>query len=732
MATSLGDSWLSDDPLGENDGPGEFDRADLPSKALGILARVRQQSRSTTLGLIGPWGSGKTTVLDGIVRLLKAPDTDAARLMGEDWAVAQFNPWLYSDTLALHQGFFAELRAALPKGRRWNEARAGLVRFGRAVAPLGAAAGLLGLDGRTTIEGLADRLESSATAYRAKVEKKLQQLNIPLLMVIDDLDRLSAHELLHLFKLVRLAGRLPNVYYLLSYDERTLTDLLSKTDLVGPTGDRRSLDYLEKIVQVRIDIPMLRLDEVDSAIDRGLHMVAERHHVLQRPADLQELQLSFSKVLGQRLRTPRALKRYFGQLDAFLPSVGEEVHFGDFAVLTWLRTVEPGVYNLLQAYRGPLLGERRDPLRELGLEQKVQNADLRAKWMTRLSMARVAESDQDDVLYVLSRLFPRLQSAYSGTGTSDGSSGRESPVGRIANPDYFDRFFAFGVPMNDIADGVVAAAAEEIEEGQVNAPNAAQLIRKFRAEPDLVIRKLWAFTDAGPASRPGLLQWIAGEYAKNERHSGISRRIENFAADLTVTLNPRERKATIEELAKSDTGLYLAGMIQSILEGARYGTAADLDAAHTVSAELKPIIETLLVGRYAVVAKSFSSPLAFPPELDALKWLWRSISPRTFRSFLLKQVEQNRWSLLDELAWLVPTTISADNGQYITRFDEVDHFAELFDLDGAIQDLSAQLKEGETTQRYHGIEATEENRRGYVFALLLYQRDRPADPSLGS
>lgn len=732
VATRFEDVWLSDDPLGESDGPSEFDRAHLATKTLGILARVRRQSRSTTLGLIGPWGSGKTTVLDELVRLLKNPDSDAALLMGEAWGVAQFNPWLYSDTLALHQGFFAELRAALPNKRRWNDARSGLARFSRAVAPLGAAAGLLGVDGRAAIEGFADRLESSVTDYKARVETKLRELNMPILMVIDDLDRLSADELLHLFRLVRLVGRLPNVYYLLSYDEHTLTDLLSKTDLVGPSGDRRALDYLEKIVQIRIDIPLLRLDEVDSAVDRGLHMVAERHHVLQRPADLQELQLAFGKVLGLRLRTPRALKRYFGQLDAFLPSVGEEVHFGDFAVLTWLRTVEPGVYGLLQAYRALLLGEHRDPLRELGLGQKIENADLRADWMRRLDTARVAEADQDDVLYVLSRLFPRLRSAYSGTGTSDGSSGQDSPAGRIANPDYFDRYFAFGVPANDIADGLVAQAAERIERGELDGSDAAELMKKFEAEPDLIIRKLWTLAEANPIPRPGLLKWIADEYAKNERYGGIRQRIESFAAVLTLALEREAREHAVETLARTDAGLYLVGVIQSLLAGARYGAAADIDTAHAVAAEIGPAVDTRFSMRFVEVAEALSTPLMIPADTDALKWLWRSSDPAGFRDFLRAQVEQGRWSLLDELAWLVPTTISADQGQYITRFDEFAHFTELFDLDAAARELSAQLESAEITRRYHSIEATDENRRGYALALLRVWRDQSAQPGSGT
>jgi predicted KAP-like P-loop ATPase len=76
---------------------------------------------------------------------------------------------------------------------------------------------------------------------------------MPVLVVLDDLDRLTPDELPLVFKLVRLVGRLPNVYYLLRYDERTLLDVLRRTDLVGD-DEARGRDHLEKMVQVRLDL----------------------------------------------------------------------------------------------------------------------------------------------------------------------------------------------------------------------------------------------------------------------------------------------------------------------------------------------------------------------------------------------------------------------------------------------------------------------------------------------
>ena len=718
VATRFEDTWLSDDPLDETGTPGEFDRGDLATKVVSILARVRQKSLSTTLGLIGPWGSGKTTVLEELVRQLNVPNSATRDETSKTWSVARFNPWLYSDPLALHEGFFAELRNALPSEDRWSETRSQIAKIGRAAAPFGAVTSLIGLDTSRLIDAFANQIAQTTTAQRQKVERALRDLDRPILMVVDDLDRLSSDELLHMFKLVRLVGRLPNVYYILSYDEHTLTDLLSKTDLVGESGDRRSLDYIEKIVQVRIDIPLLRLDEVDHAIDQGMQAVTDRHDVRQLPADKQDLQFYFTSTLGQRLRTPRALKRYFGQLDSFLPSVGQEVHFGDFAVLTWLRTVEPGVYNLLQSCRHLLLGERRNPLRESGLARKVQNAVLRAEWVERLAEARVGDADQDDVLYVLCRLFPRLQQIYSGTGENRNDSGGYPKPGRIAHPDYFDRYFVFGVPTDDIGDGVLARAVGQIDGGQLGGKETGELAAKFVREPDLIIRKLGTLIDSNPSSRPGLVRWLAERYADSDPLGGVRQRLEGLISRVVLSLETAARDRDFEKLAQTDSGLYLVSRIQSILASATYGAIVEIEAAHDVASEMRPVVSDLLRVRFDTLADLVQSPLDVPAAADSLKWPWRSIDSEGFHTFLAAQVASRRWLLLDELAWLVPTSVSVDGRHYITEYDEISHFEGLFDLDTAAVSLSDELPEEGSTAFYHGLEATNGNRRAYALALL--------------
>lgn len=147
MTRTFEDAWLSDDPLAELDDEELFGRAHLIERIVGVLARVREQSESSTIGLVGSWGSGKTTVLDGLARRLKSPDAATTAALTAKWYVAQFNPWLYAGPLELHIGFFRTLRDALPKDAQWSDSKNRLLNFGHGAAPLAGVANAVGIDG---------------------------------------------------------------------------------------------------------------------------------------------------------------------------------------------------------------------------------------------------------------------------------------------------------------------------------------------------------------------------------------------------------------------------------------------------------------------------------------------------------------------------------------------------------------------------------------------------------
>lgn len=55
--------------------------------------------------------------------------------------------------------------------------------------------------------------------YKGKIEKGLKQMDRPIVVTIDDLDRLASAELFEVLRLIRNTAAFPNLIYVVCYDK---------------------------------------------------------------------------------------------------------------------------------------------------------------------------------------------------------------------------------------------------------------------------------------------------------------------------------------------------------------------------------------------------------------------------------------------------------------------------------------------------------------------------------
>ena len=226
------------------------------AQARQVAERIIRNRESSTFALVGDWGSGKTWLLEAMLRDLESnPDWHTAR-----GTVVRFNPWYYGDEQALFAGFASLLvQQTLKKGR----ARARLADMLELVGP---SAKFGAIDLTAAVKKAEKAVGVTAPSQiRNAVSEGLAKSGRQLLIVMDDLDRLNPDELLILFKLVRLVGDVPGLHYLLAYDEDTVHHLLKQTAIAGGSSER-ARRYLEKIVERRWEVPPLTDEQVDEIL----------------------------------------------------------------------------------------------------------------------------------------------------------------------------------------------------------------------------------------------------------------------------------------------------------------------------------------------------------------------------------------------------------------------------------------------------------------------------------
>jgi predicted KAP-like P-loop ATPase len=637
--------FLGDDPVdGSANSPDRLDRAAYSDHVVSLLNRVRDQSESSVLAMISPWGTGKSSVLLMLASRLRSA-------VPAQWIVAEFNPWMYADQDALQTGFFAELRGALPQDKRWNDVRKSLGDFGQTISPLGKLGALAGLDVSGIMSKFSQRLSGNSSVFKTKgiAEKALRTLGRPILVIMDDLDRLTPSELLLAFKLVRLVGRLPNVYYLLCYDERTLLDVLRRTDLVGD-DEARARDYLEKMVQVRLDLPVIRSAQTDHLVDEAFASVLDANNIELGPDDTYRISRTYSVHLRLRLNTPRVINRLFGQVDAFYTVVvSSEIDFVDFFLITFLRTMEPGVHSLLQQHRGELTNTDYGHL----LDKRSQ-AERAAEWRKRLGASGVLEQDVEGILQILASMFLPLRSAMNNTTYGNiylQEIGRRRGVGHA---DYFDRYFTFGIPEEDISDSLVSDAMVQLQAGETG-PAVAKFRDQLARDSSRVMRKLRVQLDAGVLPVPELLNVLAETYASLPVSTGLLGPeprwgVEAFGRELIRSLDVQTGTVAIEKMALSERGVLLVARIIEGLHGDDPVEDSDTRPEHYLSwhASAQTTLTRLVMAR--IEPEANVSVYDVPEEVWELIWPFYRLDNSACKAWMCSNIDAGPWTLIDVIS----------------------------------------------------------------------------------
>lgn len=711
-------SWpLGDDPVGGEAGQADsLGRGTFVRHITAVLNRVRQQTESSVIGVVADWGAGKTSIVNLVRDTLEEP-TDSS-----GWLIAEYNPWNYSDLESLITGFFAELRLAIPKDGQWDQTRERIGGLATAVAPIGKVAALVGIDLEPMMMAAGKYISGdvSVTARRAQAEEALKNLGRPILVILDDLDRLSPDELLLVFKLVRLVGRLPNMYYLLCYDEQTLLDVLEESSLVR--NRERALDYMEKIVQVRIDVPPLREVQISHGIDTAIDAILSGEQLEQ--IDIDRIAEAYSAHLRDRLTTPRSIRRLFAQVDAFYAPIKDEVNFTDYLLLTFVRTYEPGVYRLLYERREELI---KQPPRSVNAA--LRDPATADDWHQRLREACVSQENAEGVFGILATLFVPVKEAMEHARLS---SGYMEDLGRrrcIGHPDYFDRYFAFSVPDEDIADAVVAAALHQLAE-QAPGAEVDQLTSRLKTDTSRVVRKLQALHSQGPEPAGPLIRLLGEIYDQLPLDSLFTARPHMDVALLTCSLlgdlSEEAGARTLRALAERDTGAELAvRAVRTMRQAEQRGESTGLPSLPWMSTAEDIVLE-LIKARLTRAASEHLCATSCSLFRELL-YGWRDLAPSEVTAWLWEQIATERWPLTGLIVHLSSIDIAPDGRRLphpILQDPNWSDLGGLLDLRRVSEHLQKELDAAEAAERPAGGDGPQAEQ--YVLWQLRQIRARVA------
>lgn len=321
-------------------------------------------SRGFVIGVEGAWGSGKSSLVNLALNKLK-PAQQATRKSKETLetseqksAVVEFSPWLVGSRDELLEQFFLALGNAshefLPEDTQ--ESTLDLMKTYSVIASSVALPAELALNMiyppsgtlirwgiKKTSQLASKRSDSSLIELKLKLNKRLKGLKKPVIVFIDDLDRLEPREIIEVLRLIRAVADFPNVGYILAYDPEILA-LSVKNLLYLDDGHA----FLEKIVQASFRVPDAQ------SFDLRNWLSAEFATLLgdeELDRDKQNRVLSvLDDWAGRYLVTPRDVVRTVNLLRLnFLP-VRKYVDPGDALFLQLVRLKNDRLFQWIQRY----------------------------------------------------------------------------------------------------------------------------------------------------------------------------------------------------------------------------------------------------------------------------------------------------------------------------------------------------------------------------------------------
>lgn len=442
------------------DGPLEAeaqDRLDRRQFAVAVADAIagRSDRSSIVIGIYGPWGDGKTTVLNWVRTRLERP--------GVGMVVVPFNPWLIRDELSLLPTFFTTLAAALGRSMGGKSKRLAhlLERYGSVVS--GVTLGVPGVSfdpGRTASEigkAMADRTPEE---LKAELETILREEGKRVLVIVDDVDRLDDAEIQMVFKLVKLVAALEGISYLLAFDDERVAAALAQRYSAGAIDGpdhEGGFDFLEKIVQVPLRLPKARRKALDHVTLEGLQAALNDAGIEVTDEDAREFRLRYSEGLAPAISSVRTAKRYANAAGFALPLLKGEAHPVDVLTVEGINACYPALYGAIRNHPNWFL---------LPYEFHLSNREeeVRQRHRDRLEQALevVDPGLRDAARSLLQRLFPQIEGLWTNFGSvherDDWAEQR-----RVCSVEYFDRYFSYGVGEAEIGDGELDDVLEDTD-----------------------------------------------------------------------------------------------------------------------------------------------------------------------------------------------------------------------------------------------------------------------------
>lgn len=443
------------------------------------------------IGLFGKWGTGKTSVINMAISELDGLSSDEENRP----IIMRFAPWNYSNKDNLISIFFQNLKNTI----EYQDNEELKKKVGKALSDYSGAFDALSLI-PVIGSGAAAVLKTIAHAQgeslmqgadldktRNELEKALREANKKILIVIDDIDRLTNSQIRDIFQLVKQVADFPNVIYILAMDREIVRSALSEVHNID--GD----EYLEKIIQIPFEIPELRRTKLHEIFFAKLDQI-----IRELPGvvwDQQYWSNVFQNCVAPYIITLRDINRVINTFQFKYGMLYQETSFEDMVGITTIEVLEPELYKWISHNKEAVCGGLLHGL----LSTRDHKIDYRKQYSEEFSRLGI---NPEQSLKCVATIFPVFAKDVEEHNSWYQDSSEIRGKMRAAHEGRFELYFMFDLDDIKVPRSIVNACIYDFDKDTLKS-----VIEEINKQGNTVylLEEIRALIDSIPYDRLGIL-----------------------------------------------------------------------------------------------------------------------------------------------------------------------------------------------------------------------------------
>lgn len=319
-------------------------------------ALTNLKGETYTIGLYGKWGSGKTSIINMMLKELESQGTN--KNDDEKFIIVKFEPWNFSDNEQLINQFFIRLASEFrsKEDEKRDQIGDALINYSYALElskliPFAGnvIASILTGVAKDVGENLKNNIdEKDIIKQKQYVIDRLKESGKNILIIIDDIDRLSSEQIRHVFQLVAYVANFPNTIYLLSFEKDVVVKSLEKVQ------EGNGEEYLEKVIQMPIQVPKMRENVVIDILIAKISKIIDINNVDEKEYKYFIETLNYISPFISGIRD---VNRIYNTFYFKYKGIESEINFTDMLCLTFLEIRFNKIYEWIKNNKHILTGK---------------------------------------------------------------------------------------------------------------------------------------------------------------------------------------------------------------------------------------------------------------------------------------------------------------------------------------------------------------------------------------